>query len=244
MPTSSVKRDLEAKLSVLNGAEWDSSDDDEVAEPDKKKTKTVSTTKEAVTGKKVKSKKGKAATVEEEVATNVIYLGHLPANFEEAELRGFLGQFGQVKRLKLSRSRKTGTPRGFAFVEFDDADVAAVVADTMSGYLMGEKRVVCHMVPEDKIRVDMFKGSDRMFRKIDWAALHRKKANAPKSTAQMKTITKRLVGRERKKRDKLKELGIEYDFPGYEKKVVKGSKSPKKSPKKSARKSPKRKVAK
>ena len=109
-------------------------------------------------------------------ASNVIYLGHLPETFEEAELRGFLGQFGQVTRVKLSRARKTANSRGYGFVEFDDAEVAAIVADTMSGYLMGEKRVVCHILPKEKVHADLFKGANRVFHKVNWAGRHRAQA--------------------------------------------------------------------
>ncbi|VEU41352.1 unnamed protein product [Pseudo-nitzschia multistriata] len=35
------------------------------------------------------------------------------------------------------------------------------------------------------------------------------------SSEKCKVITSRLVGREKKKRDRLKALGIDYDFPGY-----------------------------
>jgi nucleolar protein 15 len=219
MPTSSAKRDLEAKLSILNGAEWDSSDDEEpaaaAAESGKPAVNKYAKGKSSKKGTK-KAAAAAAAAEKEGPASKVVYLGHIPTNFQEPELRGFLGQFGQVTRIKLSRSRKTANPRGFGFVEFDDPDVAEVVADTMSGYLMGEKRMVCHIVPQDKIRPDMFKGSHRSFKKVDFAALHRKKVNERKSGKKMKTITQRLVTRERKKRDQLKKSGIDYEFPGYE----------------------------
>jgi nucleolar protein 15 len=93
--------------------------------------------------------------------------------------------------------------------------VANVVADTMSGYLMGQKRLVCHVLPKDKIHPNLFKGSEKVFTKVDWAGIHRSIVNRPKPAEKMKEITKRLVSRERKRRQKLNELGIDYDFPGY-----------------------------
>jgi nucleolar protein 15 len=36
----------------------------------------------------------------------VVYLGHIPHGFYEEELRGFFSQFGEVSRVKVSRSSK------------------------------------------------------------------------------------------------------------------------------------------
>lgn len=41
-------------------------------------------------------------------AANVIYLGHIPHGFYEKQMQGFFSQFGEVSRLRLSRSKKTG----------------------------------------------------------------------------------------------------------------------------------------
>jgi hypothetical protein len=40
--------------------------------------------------------------------SNVVYLGHIPHGFYEDQMRGFFNQFGDVLRLRLSRSKKTG----------------------------------------------------------------------------------------------------------------------------------------
>jgi RNA recognition motif. (a.k.a. RRM, RBD, or RNP domain) len=40
--------------------------------------------------------------------STVLYLGHLPRHFEEDEIRSFLSQFGQVLRVKVARSVRTG----------------------------------------------------------------------------------------------------------------------------------------
>lgn len=39
-------------------------------------------------------------------------MGHIPKNFEEKEIRGFFEQFGEILRVRLSRSKKVraGTP--------------------------------------------------------------------------------------------------------------------------------------
>ena len=209
--SKTLQRNLEAKLATLKGPEWDSSDEEaqESAAKIAKKKAPVNTKKS-----KLLNRQAAPEAVKESDASRVIYLGHIPKGFEETELSAFLGQFGKVTRLKLSRSKKTANSRGYAFIEFVSQQVAAVVAETMSGYLIDSKRMVCHVLPKDKVRDDMFSG--KPFKKIDWAARHKAKVNAPKSSSKMKIITKRLLGRERQKRNKLLEMGIEYDFPGYE----------------------------
>ncbi|MDX8402505.1 MAG: RNA-binding protein [Mariprofundaceae bacterium] len=51
-----------------------------------------------------------------------IYVGNLPFNATEDEVRDAFGEFGDVKSVKLIDDRETGRPRGFGFVEMDDAE--------------------------------------------------------------------------------------------------------------------------
>jgi nucleolar protein 15 len=50
--------------------------------------------------------------------TGIIYIGHLPKGFNEKELKGFFSQFGEVSKLRVSRSKKTARSKGYAFLEF------------------------------------------------------------------------------------------------------------------------------
>ena len=45
--------------------------------------------------------------------------------------RSYFSQFGTILRLRLSRSKRTGASKHFAFLEFEDAAVAEVVQKTM-----------------------------------------------------------------------------------------------------------------
>jgi len=38
--------------------------------------------------------------------TGVVYLGRIPHGFYEDQIRGFLSQFGDITRLRLSRNKK------------------------------------------------------------------------------------------------------------------------------------------
>ncbi|TNN03670.1 hypothetical protein fugu_000699 [Takifugu bimaculatus] len=157
--------------------------------------------------KKNKSKKGT------HLSPGVIYVGHLPRGLFEPQLKAYFEQFGKVLRLRLSRSKKTGKSKGYAFIEFDCDDVAKIVAETMNNYLMGERLIKCHVVPEEKVHAELFVGSQEKFRKPRHPATARYNRN--RTQAQIDKMKERLLRKEGKLRKRLAAHGIEYDFPGF-----------------------------
>jgi RNA recognition motif-containing protein len=57
-----------------------------------------------------------------------IYVGNLPFNATEDEVRSLFEAHGNVLSVKLISDRETGRPRGFAFVEMDSSDAAAAIS--------------------------------------------------------------------------------------------------------------------
>ena len=169
--------------------------------------------KEATAAAVAKEKKAKKGTPVKK--SSVIYIGHVPHGFYEEQMRGFLSQFGEVTRLRLSRNKKTGRSKHYAFVEFEARAVAKIVAAAMNGYFLAGRRLVCHVVKKANVHEKMFAGCNRTFRPIPWRLIARQRHNAPKSIEQQAKVVDGLLSKEKKKRKKLKELGIEYDFPGY-----------------------------
>jgi nucleolar protein 15 len=180
-------------------------------------------------------KKKKAPSKKPQIP-NVIYVGHLPKDCEERELIGFLKQFGRLVQVRVCRSHKTGGSKGYAFVKFQSADVAAIVAETMNGHLLFQKRLVAHVLAPEQIHSKLFSANTR-------TVFQRKtisKDRDPKSTTTTaEEVSRRLLEREQQKRDKLKSLGIEYDFPGYQAQVNKATKSTAVEDDKKSRDSPK-----
>jgi nucleolar protein 15 len=86
----------------------------------------------------------------------VLYIGHLPFGFHERQIEGFLSQFGEVLRVKLARSKRTGGSRHFAFIEFRRLYVAKVVVEAMNGYIMYRRRLACAIVPPEKCHARMW----------------------------------------------------------------------------------------
>lgn len=157
--------------------------------------------------KKNKSRKGNA------VSPGVIYVGHLPLGLFEPQLKTYFEQFGKVLRLRLSRSKKTGGSKGYAFVEFDCDEVAKIVAETMNNYLMGERLIKCHVIPPEKVHEELFVGSEKQFTKPSQPAVQR--YNRKRTEEQIAKMKVKLLRKESKLRKRLAAHGIDYDFPGF-----------------------------
>ena len=60
-----------------------------------------------------------------------LYVGNLPFSATEDAVRDLFAQYGEVVSVKLISDRDTGRPRGFGFVEMENADQAA---QSLDGY--------------------------------------------------------------------------------------------------------------
>jgi cold-inducible RNA-binding protein len=56
-----------------------------------------------------------------------IYVGNLPFSATDAEIRTLFSQHGTVESVSLPTDRETGRPRGFGFVEMNQADAARAI---------------------------------------------------------------------------------------------------------------------
>ncbi|OUM63657.1 hypothetical protein PIROE2DRAFT_43237, partial [Piromyces sp. E2] len=145
----------------------------------------------------------------------VIFLSHIPHGFYEKQMKEYFTQFGDVTRLRLSRNKKTGKSKHYAYIEFKNAEVAKIVAETMNNYLLYSHVLKCSVVPEDKLHPDTFVGANKKFKVIPWAKIEREKQQQLKSGAKYQKNVKSLLKRDEKKRKRLQELGIDYEFSGY-----------------------------
>jgi len=93
--------------------------------------------------------------------------------------------------------------------------IATIVADTMDGYILFGRSLKCKVIPPEKVHSKIFAGSNKKFYPKRTILKHRTLHNAPKSQKSIQNNTKKLIRKEEKKREKLKQLGISYDFPGY-----------------------------
>jgi RNA recognition motif-containing protein len=56
-----------------------------------------------------------------------IYVGNLPFTATDTEIRTLFSQHGTVESVSLPTDRDTGRPRGFGFVEMNQADAARAI---------------------------------------------------------------------------------------------------------------------
>lgn len=68
--------------------------------------------------------------------------------------------------MRVSRSKKTAKSKHYAFLEFSSAEVARIAAEAMDGYLFFKQKLVAHVVPSEELHPDLFKGANRVFKKV------------------------------------------------------------------------------
>jgi RNA recognition motif-containing protein len=65
---------------------------------------------------------------------NKLYVGNLPFSITEADLRALFEPHGAIASINVIMDRDTGRPRGFGFVEFDDAGSADKAQRALDGH--------------------------------------------------------------------------------------------------------------
>lgn len=143
----------------------------------------------------------------------VVYVGRIPHGFYENEMREYFKQFGTILKLRMSRNPKTGASRHFAFIQFESAGVADIVARTMDNYLLFNHILKVKLVPDEQVHEELFKGANKRFKKIPWNKLKGRELTLGASEA---TWEKRIEKEEKRRQqtaEKAKELGYEFQSP-------------------------------
>ena len=112
-----IRKELEAKLAALGGAEWDSMSEGSLSGDESGAQLDGELKPPPLHLRAHKTKKG--ARKEKEVGASVVpvgpagepsgvvYVGHIPHGFYEEAMNGFFKQFGDVIRVRVSRSKKS-----------------------------------------------------------------------------------------------------------------------------------------
>ncbi|SNX85804.1 related to NOP15 - protein involved in 60S ribosomal subunit biogenesis [Melanopsichium pennsylvanicum] len=145
----------------------------------------------------------------------VLYIGRLPKGFFENQLKAYFSQFGHVTRLRVSRNKKTGASKHYAFIEFEDKDVADIVQETMHNYLIDGRLLQVKQVSKDKIHPELWVGANRKFQKVPTDRIERVVRSRQKTQEQQQRTNDRALKRQQERRAKLQKLGIDYEFEGY-----------------------------
>ncbi|PRP81720.1 putative RNA-binding protein rbpE [Planoprotostelium fungivorum] len=70
-------------------------------------------------------------------ASKSLYVGNLPWNVSENELKSAINEFVPVQAVKIPLDRETGRPRGFAFVDLGSEEEAEKVIAEFHGKSFG-----------------------------------------------------------------------------------------------------------
>ena len=142
-----------------------------------------------------------------------VYLGRIPHGFYEHEMRQYFKQFGDITQLRLSRNRKTGNSKHYAFIQFASADVAEIVSKTMDSYLLFGHILKCKVVPEEQVHASLWEGANKRFKKVPWNKMEGRKLNAGLDEAGWEKRNETETKRREEKKEKLKAIGYEFEAP-------------------------------
>ncbi|KAF7458578.1 MKI67 FHA domain-interacting nucleolar phosphoprotein [Cryptosporidium felis] len=141
----------------------------------------------------------------------IVYVGHLPFGLFEPQLKKYFSQFGKILRIKLSRSKKNGHSRGYAFIEFESLEAAEIAASTMNNYIIFKRSLKCHVIPKQNIHKYIFNKSKR--------SLPTSGDNKVSSEKELEKRAKRSASNKRKKLLKIEktlaEKGIKFELPAF-----------------------------
>jgi RNA recognition motif-containing protein len=70
-----------------------------------------------------------------------IYVGNLPYNTTEDELRGAFAEFGEVSSVNVITDKFTGQSKGFGFVEMPDNSDADAAIKGLNESMMGNRSI-------------------------------------------------------------------------------------------------------
>ncbi len=149
--------------------------------------------------------------IEAHEGPGVVYVGRIPHGFYEHEMREYFSQFGDINRLRLSRSRKSGASKHYAFIEFSSVGVAKIVADTMDNYLMFGHILKCKVIPQEQLHESMWKGANKRFKAVPWNKIEGKKLEMGLSREQWAGRIEGEKKRRASKNEKTKEIGYEFE---------------------------------
>ncbi|XP_055589287.1 uncharacterized protein LOC129741572 [Uranotaenia lowii] len=147
----------------------------------------------------------------------IIYVKHLPHGFFETQLRQFFGQFGEVTRVHVARSKRTLRSRGYAYVEFRFREVAQIASETMNNYLMFGKILKTGILPAGAKRIPAryemaydAEGNKTSSYKL-WLKRMVAKSNGRVTKTKVVKRNKRSLAKLKQMKKRFGELGVDFD---------------------------------
>ncbi|OMO73022.1 hypothetical protein COLO4_27310 [Corchorus olitorius] len=127
--------------------------------------------------------------------------------------KSYFQQFGAIKRLRIARNKKTGKSKHYGFIEFENPEVAQVVADCMHNYLLCEHLLQVHLVPPEHVHPKLWKGFNYKYKPLDFVQIERKRQNKVRTLEEHKKLVEKIIKRDQKRRKRIEAADIDYECP-------------------------------
>ena len=149
-----------------------------------------------------------------------LHLRFLPDSFQEPQLRTFFSQFGKVTNCYCVRSKRTNVSKGTAYVQFHEAKALPIAAEESNGMLLGGRTVRTKIVRMSKafpngreVKKRRAKGERH---RAEGVALRRFNLSGRYQGPNVVAALIKYGNAEKKNEKRLKRLGIQYRFRGFQ----------------------------
>jgi nucleolar protein 15 len=116
--------------------------------------------------------------------------------------------------VRVSRNKKSGASKHYAFLEFSSPEVARIAAGAMDGYMLFGQKLAARALPRSEVHEDLFKGANRVFKAVPWAKIERERHNRDLTEPEEGRRTRLAVRRDHQRQQRIKEAGIDYEYAG------------------------------
>ena len=118
--------------------------------------------------------------------------------------------------MRVSRSKKTGRAKHSAFLEFAVPEVARIAAEAMDGHIMFAQRLAVRVLRPAEVHPELFKGANRRFKQVPWRKIEAGRHNKERTPQEHAKRVAALLRRDRRRRQRIEDAGIDYEYDGLE----------------------------
>jgi len=147
---------------------------------------------------------------------------HIPHGFYEKELKGFFSQFGDVERWRVSRNKRTGRSKGYAFVKFEHPEVAKIAAEAMDGYHMFKQSLKCQVMKKRDVHPELFNKSNKVLEMKPWRKIEAEQHNKQRTPEQAQQRNLRAIKRDKRRLQQIQSAGLDFEYESLQEKLPKG----------------------
>ena len=87
-----------------------------------------------------------------------IFVGSLPFSLEEAELKGFFEEYGEVTSARIITDKFSGRSKGFGFAEFETEELAQQAIDALNEQEFNGRKMTVNKARKMEPRSNNFGG--------------------------------------------------------------------------------------